>query len=277
VTHEKVALVTGGGSGIGAAVARKMAADGYHVCVTGRNRDRLAAVANEVGGSWVRADMADASGPGSAVDACLETSGRIDALVLNAAVSIWGSPHNVAIDDWNRVLATNLTGAFLTCQAALPHLIEARGAIVSVASISALRPSTQAVAYCTSKAGMEMMTRCVALEYGSSGLRANTVCPGWVRTDMADSSMDKLAAQYSIDREAAYSLATRVVPAERPATPDEVANVVAWLVSSAASYVNATTIVVDGGGLAVDPHFLAYEPRYVGPSTRPDNSAHVQA
>lgn len=103
-----------------------------------------------------------------------------------------------------------------------------------------------------------MMTQCIALEYGHTGLRANSVLPGWTRTEMADRSMDRLGAQLGLDREAAYAAANAENPARRPGTAEELANVVAWAASPAASYVNGASIVVDGGSTVVDPNFFAF-------------------
>jgi meso-butanediol dehydrogenase/(S,S)-butanediol dehydrogenase/diacetyl reductase len=254
-------LITGGGTGIGAAVAARMAEDGYDVCVTGRRPEPLQKVASAAGGVWTSADLSSAEGPREAVEFAVAQFGRLDALVLNAGVSIPEAPHDVTVENWNTVIATNLSGAFFASQAALPHLIESRGSIVSVASVGAIRASASAVAYNSAKAGMVMMTQSFALEYGSTGLRANTVCPGWIRTDMANRSMDKLGAARGVDREGAYRLATQVVPAQRPGTPEEIADVVAWLASPGAAYVNGATIVADGGGTIFDPHFVNFDAR----------------
>ena len=117
------------------------------------------------------------------------------------------------LERWNRVLQTNLTGAFLICQAALEPLIAAGGAIVTVASLAGLRADPESAAYCSSKAGLIMLTQCIALDYGPLGVRANCVCPGWIRTKMADGAMDELAGVHSIDREDAYAMAVADVPA----------------------------------------------------------------
>jgi meso-butanediol dehydrogenase/(S,S)-butanediol dehydrogenase/diacetyl reductase len=253
-----VAVITGGGTGIGAAVARKMAHGGYHVCVVGRRSEPLRAVAEELNGDWVSGDLSNSVGARAAVEQCLDKLGTLDSLVLNAAASIYGTPLDCREEDWDQIIGTNLTGAFFASQAALPALIEAKGSLVSVASVAAIRASTASVAYCSAKAGMVMMTQCIALEYGHTGLRANSVLPGWTRTDMADRSMDKLGAALGLDREGAYAAANAENPLRRPGTAEELANVVAWVASPEASYVNAAAIVVDGGATMVDPNFVAF-------------------
>src|SRR3984885_12759130 len=253
-------LVTGGGSGIGAAVARRMAAAGFSVCVSGRRLEALEEGAGAIGGLAVAADVSEPSGAARAVEACVERFGRLDALVISSGAGAGGAVLDQTLERWNRVVATNLTGAFLVCQAALPPLISARGAIVTVSSLAGLRADPASVAYCSSKAGLIMLTQCIALDYGPVGVRANCVCPGWVRTAMADAAMDELADLRGVDREGAYSLATSHVPARRAGSPEEVAELVAWLASPASSYVNGAVITADGGAAVVDAGTLAFAP-----------------
>jgi len=160
---------------------------------------------------------------------------------------------------WSGVIETNLTGAFLTCNAALPHLLTAGGAIVTVASLGGLRAGPESAAYAASKAGLIMLTQSMAFDYGPRGVRANCVCPGWIRTPMADRAMDELAERSGGDREAAYALANQRVPARRPGTPEEVAEAIAWLLSPPSSYVNGVVLPVDGGGAIVDSASVAFE------------------
>jgi meso-butanediol dehydrogenase / (S,S)-butanediol dehydrogenase / diacetyl reductase len=254
-------LITGGGSGIGAAVARRMARDGWAVCVSGRREGPLAAVADEVGGAWVAADSATEAGAQAAVDAAIGRFGRLDALVTSAGAAAGGTAEEQTLERWERVVATNLTGVFLTCRAALPHLLDGGGAIVTVASLAGLRAGPASVAYASSKAGAIMLTQCIALDHGPAGVRANCVCPGWIRTDMADAAMDDLAAlRGCAGRDEAYALATGPVPARRPGTAEEAAAAVAWLAGPEASYLNGAVIPVDGGSAVVDCATLAFRP-----------------
>jgi meso-butanediol dehydrogenase / (S,S)-butanediol dehydrogenase / diacetyl reductase len=259
VTSQPGALVTGGGSGIGAATARRLAAAGYGVCVTGRRPEPLEKVAAETGGLAVVADTGDPGAIERAVAAAVERFGSLDALVCNAGTGASGAVAEQTPERWARVVDTNLTGAFLACRAALPHLVESHGAVVTVASLGGLRASPESAAYGASKAGLIMLTQSIALDYGPMGVRANCVCPGWIRTPMADAAMDELAERTGGDREAAYELAHRLVPARRPGTPEEVAEAIAWLASPAGSYVNGAVLPVDGGGAIVDIASAAFQ------------------
>lgn len=251
----RVALVTGGGTGIGAAVARRLAADGYAVAVTGRRPQPIADVARETGGLALVADTGAADDAERVVGETVARLGGLDALVLNAGIGGEGSLLDLDPETFESVFRTNVTGAFLMARAAIPHLLERRGAIVGVASVSALRAAPASLAYCSSKAALAMLTRCIALDHGPAGVRANCICPGWVRTPMADGEMDSLGLG---SREEAYATATQDVPLRRPSSPEEIAGSIAWLLSDDASYVNGAVIPVDGGITTVDVGTLVF-------------------
>jgi meso-butanediol dehydrogenase / (S,S)-butanediol dehydrogenase / diacetyl reductase len=248
----RAALVTGGGTGIGAAIAHRLAGDGYDVCITGRRNEPLDAVAAETGALAVPGDTGDPAAVASAVAAAKNAFGRLDVLVCNAGIGLGGTVEEQTPDGWDAVLRTNLTGAFLACRAAMPELVETKGSVVTISSDSGLRAAPRAAAYCTAKAGLIMLTQCIALDYGPLGVRANCVCPGWVRTPMADAEMDELAELRGTDREGAYQLVASPVPLRRPASPEEIASAVAWLASDEASFLTGAVIAVDGGNTVVD-------------------------
>jgi meso-butanediol dehydrogenase / (S,S)-butanediol dehydrogenase / diacetyl reductase len=258
--------VTGAGTGIGAAVAERAAAAGWRLTVAGRRRDRLEAVAgrcDEVADAQVTdVQAADVSDPAEAADlvaATVRRWGRLDSVVANAGVMTAGTVLETEPADWDRTLATNLTAAFHLTRAALPHLLGARGSLVAVASIAALRAPSGSTAYAVSKAGLVMLVQTVARDFAGQGVRANVVCPGWVRTEMADDEMAAFGTPYGLDRAAAYAEITRLVPQGRPAEADEVAAAVTWLAGPEASYVNGACLVVDGGTVVVDPGTVGFD------------------
>ena len=248
----KVALVTGGGTGIGAAIARRLSTDGYAVTVTGRRAGPIEEIAAEIEGLAVVADTGLEADAERAVRATVERFGTLDALVCNAGVGGEGSLRDLDPGAWDEVLRTNLTGAFLMCRAAIDHLAARRGAIVTISSVAGLRASPESLAYCSSKAGLQMLTQCLAVDHGPEGVRVNCVAPGWVRTPMADGEMEALGARLGIGRDGAYEACTADIPLRRAASAEEVAATVAWLLSDDASYVNGAILPVDGGHTPVD-------------------------
>jgi meso-butanediol dehydrogenase / (S,S)-butanediol dehydrogenase / diacetyl reductase len=258
VNHHKVALVTGGGTGIGAAIARRLAADGYDVAVTGRRSGPIEDVAAEIGGLAIVADTGVPDDAERAVAATVERLGSLDALVCNAGIGGEGSLRDLDPATWDDVLRINLTGPFLMARAAIAHLAAARGAIVTVSSVAGLRASPDSLAYCASKAGLAMLTQCIAVDHGPEGVRANCICPGWVRTPMADEEMAALGERLGTDRDGAYDACLVDVPLRRAAATAEIAAMVAWLLSDEASYVNGAVLPIDGGHSPVDVATVAF-------------------
>lgn len=235
---DKVALVTGAARGIGLATARLFLDEGWSVAMLDRDADALRHEAEALSGAL--AVVADVSQPDQVTRAISETVdryGRIDALVNNAGVADFGPIEETTFARWRTVMETNLDGVFLMTQAAVPHLKANGGAIVNIASISGLRASTLRVAYGTSKAAVIQLTLQQAAELGEYGIRANVVAPGPVKTKLS-------VAVHSPEIIAAYHDA---IPLNRYGSERELAEVICFLCSDKASYVNAQCIAVDGG------------------------------
>ena len=253
------AIVTGGGTGIGAAIARRLAADGHAVAVMGRRPEPLQDVVGGLAeGLAVVGDVARAEDCSRAVSEAVEAFGELDVLVNNAGIGNVATGLDEAPEQWDHVIGVNLSGAFYMAQAALPHLLERRGSIVNISSTSGFLAGPGWTSYCASKAGLIMLTRCLANDHGPAGVRANCVCPGWVRTPMGDEDMDLLGQARGLDREGAYRLLHEDVPARRPADAEEIASVVSFLVGPDASYVNGVALPVDGGASIYDPTAAAF-------------------
>lgn len=252
-----VVLVTGGGSGIGAATARKLAKT-HHVVVCGRRINRLTDIANEINGTAIQSDVGMESDVENLISEIIERFGRLDALVLNAGINQEGKVTETSLEDWEKVIRINLTSGFLIIKAALPHLAQNRGAIVTVSSIAGMRTAPSLPAYCASKAGIIALTQSIAVDYAEQNIRANVVCPGWVKTEMADEEMASLAKEFGETLEEAYQRVTKLVPARRPSNPEEIANAIAWLISPESSFITGAVVPVDGGSVTVDVGMTAF-------------------
>lgn len=250
--------MTGAGTGIGLATARRLAADGHGVVVTGRREEACDALVGELEADGhtavaAAADVGEPDDAGRVIATAIEHFTGIDVLVNNAGIGDAAPVLEETLEGWERVMRTNLTGAFLVSREALPSLIERRGCVVNVSSVNGYLAGPGWAAYSTSKAGLIMLTRSLANDYGPLGVRANCVCPGWVRTPMADADMDTVADARGIDREDAYRIAHLDNPLRRPAEADEIASVVSFLAGPDSAYVNGVTLPVDGGTSVVDP------------------------
>jgi NAD(P)-dependent dehydrogenase (short-subunit alcohol dehydrogenase family) len=237
-----VAVVTGAARGIGYAIARKFLELGYRVALLDIDAATLRTAARRLGRHGPvlaqRCDVADPQQVKSAIARVVKRFGRIDALVNNAGIAVFKPILKTTFREWARVLDVNLSGPFLCTQACAPAMLKSGGgAVVNITSISGLRASSLRVAYGTSKAALDHLTRQQAAELGNLGIRVNAVAPGPVDTAMAKKVHTK-------DIRADYHDA---IPLNRYGTEEEIAEVVAFLCSDAASYVNGQTLAVDGG------------------------------
>lgn len=258
----RVVIVTGGGTGIGAAVAERYASEGAIVVVVGRRREPLDEIAARTGATAITADASDAASARAAVDAVLDRFGRIDVLVANAGGHGFSAVGDTSDADWEASISVNLSTAFVMAREALPALVaDGGGEIVIVSSLAGLFAGPSVAGYTVGKHALIGLTNSLARDYSRSGVRVNAVCPGWVRTPMADAEMDEFAehAPEIGDRADAYAVVTRDVPLGRPGDPEEIAAIVRFLGSRQSSYMTGAVIVADGGAHIVDLPTLAFE------------------
>ncbi len=245
--EERAVLLTGAASGIGRATALRLAEEGARLALSDVQAEGLEATAKEARerGAPCEAsvsDVSDEAAVAALVAGTVERFGRLDVLCNIAGILRFDNTHELSLDAWNRILAVNLTGTFLTCRAALPHLLEARGNIVNMSSSSALAGHPWTAAYSASKGGVLALTRGLAIEYGKLGLRANAVCPGGVNTPIQQA--------FHVPEGANAKLLRKIMPFTGMVEPETVASTVAFLASDDAAHVNGDAIRVDGGMLS---------------------------
>jgi len=249
----KVALVTGVGSGIGRAAALRLARDGATVAALGHTQDSADEVADEIraaGGTALplAADVGDAGAVRAVLDRLDAGLGRLDVVVANAGVNgVWAPIDELEPDEWQATIATNLTGTFLTVRYAVPLLVRQGGAVVVVSSINGTRTfsNSGASAYATSKAGQLAFARMIAVELAPRGVRVNVVCPGAIDTEISDNTEQRHTDGLGVRAE--YPDGAIPLTGEEPGSADQVADVIAFLASDAASHVTGAEVFVDGG------------------------------
>ena len=228
---KRATVVTGAGHGIGAGIARRLAACGWHVVCADMDADAVGAVASEIGGVGVHCDVGSEAEVGRLVAVTRARYGRIDAIVSNAGVGALGPLERTSLEAWNRVLATNLTATFLLAKAAAAELRQARGAIVTIASTRAHMSEPDTLAYSASKGGLVALTHALAMTLAPD-VRVNCISPGWIDTGKHGPLKAGDHAQH---------------PAGRVGRPEDIAAAVAYLLSEDAGFITGAELIVDGG------------------------------
>jgi NAD(P)-dependent dehydrogenase (short-subunit alcohol dehydrogenase family) len=247
-----VAVVTGGGRGIGAAIAHALAAEGAAIVVAARTIDRIEKVAAEIqktgGKAWaVRCDVTDPASVHSLAQAAGRRAGVVDILINNAGAAHSAPLAKIALEDWNRVLASNATGTFLCTQAFIPAmLMRKKGSVVNVASVAGLAGGRYIAAYAAAKHAVIGLTRSVAAELEGTGVTCNAVCPGFVDTDMTKESVARVVAKTGKDADAALAAMLAAAGQKRLITTEEVAQAVLRLCDPRGARPNGKAVTIAG-------------------------------
>ncbi len=253
----KVALITGGGTGIGAAVTKRFVEEGAKVVITGRRREMLDGVAESLPAGSVTVFCGDVCEEGNAqkmVEAALGLTGRLDILVNNAAIEANKSVVEMDPAVWRETLEVNLTGPFLMMKAAIPAMIEAGGgSIINVASIAGIVAVPGGPAYCASKAGVIHLSKQVALDYGKKNVRCNVVVPGPVRTRLLEMNVHPLTEVLHTDLDGVFEAMGDSVPLGHIVRPEDVTGLFVFLAGDDSPYMTGASVVIDGGVTIVDP------------------------
>jgi NAD(P)-dependent dehydrogenase (short-subunit alcohol dehydrogenase family) len=242
------ALITGGGTGIGAATAKALAAEGAKLCLLGRRREPLERIAGEVGGLAIACDVTDRDATEAAFAEARSTNGPFDFVVLNAGIGDSAPYLRTKREAWDRIIATNLTALFDGTQLALPDLLQGEDKrLVIVASVAGLRGAAYAAPYVASKHGAVGLVRSLAVEFATTGLTINAVCPAFVDTPMVDDSAERIHRATGRSREEARDSLAAMNANGRLITADEVADSILHLCRPSSRSINGSCITLDGG------------------------------
>ena len=242
----KRALITGGGRGIGAAIARALAGAGASVVVCGRTKASIDAVASELGGTALELDLMDRA----ATVRALQDIGRVDVLVNNAGAAESASLERTTDELWDRIMELDATAPFRVTRALVPAMVKAGwGRVINIASNAGVSGYGYTAAYCAAKHAMVGITRALAIDLGRTGVTINALCPGWVETQMSEEAVARIAAKTGRSVEEARASLEGMSPQRRMIEPDEVAHAMVMLCADSARGIHGQTIVIDGGAI----------------------------
>ncbi len=239
--EDKVAIVTGGSSGIGKAIAERYVEEGAEVVIADIDEEEGEEVADEVGCEFTRCDVSDWENVKDLVESTVERHGRLDVMVNNAGIGSRSTIEEMDIDEWEKILSVDLDGVMYGTKAAVPHLKETEGCVINMGSIYGLTGDIGATAYNAAKGGVVNFTRSVADDLAHQNVRVNSICPGFVDTPMIEEAMeDEKFKQHVMN----------MTPMKRVAQPEEIADVAVFLASEESSYITGVNLPVDGGWTA---------------------------
>ena len=242
------ALITGGGTGIGAATAEALHAAGARVSLLGRRMEPLLDVARHIDGTAIQCDVTDLDSIHRAFDEARAKNGLIDLLIVNAGIAESAPFHKMTRESWDRIIAVNLTGAFDTVQAGLPDLLKAEDArVVFIASVASLRGVPYAAHYAASKHGLLGLARSLAAEYAKTNLTVNSVCPGYVDTPMTDQSVARVSEITGRSEDDSRGVITNMNASGRLVDPEAIATIIVMLCLPLSRDINGAAITIDGG------------------------------
>ena len=243
--HGRTALITGGNGGIGLGIAKGFAESGANIAIAGRNTTKTEeVVANfrerNTSAIGIEVDVADQESVQDMIGNTLEAFGRIDILVNNAGIGIRNLPHEYPLEDWNKVIDINLTGAFLCSKAVYPNMkTRGSGKIINIGSMTSIFGLDWAVAYASSKGGIVQLTKTLAVSWAKDGIQANSILPGWIHPDLTQAIKDNFQNRYD-------HILSRI-PEGRWGEPSDLSGTAVFLASDASNYVTGVSIPVDGG------------------------------